>query len=630
MCGLAGILQRKPNTESLAANIDRMRDALSHRGPDDQGSWVDREHGHVALGHRRLAIMDISPLGAQPMISADERLILIFNGEIYNFRNLRKTLQGKGHRFKSQSDTEVVLAAFVEWGIEPALRALEGMFAIVVWDRARKELFLARDRFGEKPLYYGVHDGVLLFGSELKALARHDRFATDIDRGALTELMRLSYIPGPQSIFRHYRKLPQGSYLRVRADLELEEPTRYFDIDTLACATSEPLSDKEAVDELERLLSASIGRRMVADVPVGAFLSGGIDSSLIVSLMQAHTNRPVQTFTIGVDDPALNEAAQARATATMLGTEHHEITVSDEDLLAVVPRLPQIYDEPFADPAQIPATLLARLARAQVTVALSGDGGDELLAGYDRYHDIGRHWREHDRTSPALHRVQAQWLGLKSRIQPRKSAKYRRQRAMKHAGRDLPRFYRDAVGCWPEPHRLVLGGHDADTAFLRHDASTATQDAQRWIQATDAQCYLPDDILANVDRSAMAASLETRAPFLDTALARFALGLPRSQQYRDGNAKWLSRQLLYRYLPAETVERPKQGFEVPLAAWLRGPLREWGEDMLDPTRLGRQGYFDVERVRDAWQTHLSGREDRSSNIWCVLMFQAWLESFFRD
>jgi asparagine synthase (glutamine-hydrolysing) len=630
MCGLAGILQRHSNIESLTANIDRMTDALSHRGPDDRGVWIDREHGHIALGHRRLAILDMSPRGAQPMISADERYVLVFNGEIYNFRRLRDTLQSKGHRFRSTSDTEVVLAAFVEWGIEAALRAFEGMFAFAVWDRAHQALYLARDRFGEKPLYYGAHDGVLLFGSELKALARHDRFADDIDRGALTELMRLTYIPCPLSIFRHYRKLPQGCYLRVDADLELGEPTRYFDIDTLACAAPEPLSDKDAIDELERLLSASIADRMVADVPVGAFLSGGIDSSLIVSMMQAHTNRPIQTFTIGFDDPTINEAPQARATASALGTEHHELQVSNDDLLGVVPRLAQIYDEPFADPAQIPATLLSSLARAQVTVALSGDGGDELLAGYHHYNDIARHWRQHSRTSPALYGLQAQWLGLKSWISPRKSAKYRRQRAMKHARDDLPGFYRDSLSVWPDPQRLVVGGYDCKTAFLRDNAATASTDAQRWIQATDAQCYLPDDILVKVDRAAMAASLETRAPFLDTNLATFALGLPVSQQYRDGKPKWLSRQLLYRYLPPETVERPKHGFEVPLAQWLRGPLREWCEALLEPARMRREGYLDAERVHRTWQAHLGGAQDWSTQLWCVLMFQAWLESFFED
>lgn len=630
MCGIAGILRRSPDIESLGDNIERMRDALAHRGPDDRGSWIDDEHGHIALGHRRLAIQDMSPRGAQPMTSADERYVLVFNGEIYNFRRLRDTLQTKGHRFRSTSDTEVVLAAFIEWGIEAALRAFEGMFALAVWDRAHQALYLARDRFGEKPLYYGAHDGVLLFGSELKALARHDHFADAIDRAALTELMRLSYVPCPHSIFKHYRKLPAGSYLRVGADLELTEPTRYFEIDTLARATPEPLSDIAAVDELERLLSASIAQRMVADVPVGAFLSGGIDSSLIVSMMQAHTHRPIQTFTIGFDDPAINEAPDARATASALGTEHHELQVSNDDLLGVVPRLARIYDEPFADPAQIPATLLSGLARAQVTVALSGDGGDELLAGYHHYNDIGRHWRAHSRTSPAWHGLQAEWLGLKSRISPRKSAKYRRQRAMKQAGDDLPGFYRDSISVWPDPHRLVVGGYDANTAFLRDDAATAAKDAQRWIQATDAQCYLPDDILVKVDRAAMAASLETRAPFLDKNLAAFALGLPASQQYRDGQPKWLSRQLLYRYLPPETVERPKHGFEVPLAHWLRGPLREWCETLLDPARMRREGNFDAERVQRTWQAHLSGDQDWSTQLWCVLMFQAWLESFFED
>ena len=628
MCGITGILQRQPDTQSLADNIGRMRDALVHRGPDDCGSWVDRSGGQVALGHRRLSIMDTSVLGAQPMMSADARYVLVFNGEIYNFRRLRETLEQKGHLFTSRSDTEVMLNAFVQWGIEQALPLFEGMFAIAVWDRKESALYLARDRFGEKPLYYGLHDGTLLFGSELKALARHDRFVDTIDRNALTEMMRLSYIPCPYSIFTHYRKLPQGSYLRITDRLEPGEPIQYFDADTLAHASTEPLADNAAVDELERLLSASIADRIVADVPVGAFLSGGIDSSLIVSLMQAHTDHRIQTFTIGFEDPSINEAAQARATAAILGTEHHELTVSDDDLLAVVPRLARIYDEPFADPAQIPAVLLSRMTRQQVTVALSGDGGDELMAGYDRYHDIGRHWGRHERSTPALHGVQARWLGFKARMQPRKGAKYRRQQAIKRAGSDLSRFYRDSVSVCPDPQQFVIDGGEARTAFLRHESTIARQDAQRWIQATDVQCYLPDDIMAKVDRAAMAASLETRAPFLDTELATFALGLPVTQQYRDGKAKWLSRQLLYRYLPRETVERPKHGFEVPLAQWLRGPLREWSEAMLEPARLDREGYFDSTYVRRLWAEHLSERYDWSNQLWCVLMFQAWLADFF--
>ncbi|MBS63833.1 asparagine synthase (glutamine-hydrolyzing) [Salinisphaera sp.] len=629
MCGITGILQRVPDAQAHERNIDRMRDALSHRGPDDRGSWIDSDAPHVALGHRRLSIVDLSPRGAQPMHSSDGRYVLVFNGEIYNFRRLRENLRARGHDFNGSSDTEVVLAAFVEWGIAAALPAFEGMFAIAVWDRRDRMLYLARDRFGEKPLYYGVNDGVLLFGSELKALARHERFVGEIDRGALAELMRLSYIPGPSSIFRHYRKLPPGTWLRIGTDLEPTEPTAYFDVDKLADAQPERRSDNAAVDELERLLSHSIAERMVADVPVGAFLSGGIDSSLIVSLMRTHTDRPVRTFTIGFDEPGLNEAEQARETATVLGTDHHELYVSEADLLATVPRLPAIYDEPFADPSQIPTTLVSRMARDQVTVALSGDGGDEMMAGYDRYEGIARRWRRHQRTPPVLRAGQAAWLTAQARARPAKSAKYLQQRAMKRAGNDLRCFYRNSMSYWHDPRALVADAPSVFTAFLRDTPAIAAQDPQRWLQATDALCYLPDDIMVKVDRAAMASSLETRAPFLDSKLAAFAFSLPPEQQFRDGKPKWLSRQLLYRYLPRETVERPKHGFNVPLANWLRGPLREWAEALLEPQRLRREGYFDVALVRWTWHTHLAGSHDWHWRLWCILMFQAWLEDFFK-
>lgn len=628
MCGVTGILQRSTSAESLDRNIHRMRDALVHRGPDDKGSWIDAQTGQIALGHRRLSVVDLSPRGAQPMNSADGRYVLVFNGEIYNFRRLREQLHENGHRFNGTSDTEVVLASFLEWGIERALRAFEGMFALALWDRSQQALYLARDRFGEKPLYYGAQDGTLLFGSELKALAQHERFAREVDRDALTEFMRLSYIPCPHSIFRHYHKLPPGTFLRVGLDLDLGDPKPYFDADTLARPNTQPLPDNQAIDELERLLSRSIADRMVADVPVGAFLSGGIDSSLIVSLMRTHTSRRVKTFTVGFDEPGLNEADEARATATMLGTDHHELYVSQSDLLDTVPRLPEIYDEPFADPSQIPTALIANLAREHVTVALSGDGGDEMLAGYDRYDGIARRWRRNCQTPAALRRAHASWLSRKARQRPTKGAKYLQQRAMKQAGCDLPRFYRNSMSYWHEPEQLVLGGSESYTPFLRHSAAHAAQDPQRWLQATDAVGYLPDDILTKVDRAAMATSLETRAPFLDSELAQFALGLPRHQQMRDGKHKWLSRQVLYRHLPAETVERPKHGFNVPLADWLRGPLREWSEALLDPARIAREGYLDTEAVRWTWQTHLAGTHDWHWRLWCILMFEAWLESFF--
>lgn len=627
MCGITGILQTSSGA-NLAAQIGLMRDALTHRGPDDYGSWVDPDSAHIALGHRRLSVVDLSPLGAQPMISANGRYVLVFNGEIYNFRALRTTLSSRGHGFNGTSDTEVILAAFVEWGIEGALHTFEGMFALGLWDREQRVLTLARDRFGEKPLYYGERNGTFLFASELKALAQHERFSPEIDRDALTQLMRLSYIPASHSIFKHYRKLPQGCYLQIDTRLNCSAPQPYFDVDALARTPATAFPDTQAINELQRLLSDSIADKMVADVPVGAFLSGGIDSSLIVALMREHSVRRVKTFTIGFDEPGLNEAEEARATAEALGTDHHELYVSQADLLATVPRLPTVYDEPFADPSQVPTMLVTQMARDQVTVALSGDGGDEMLAGYDRYDGIARRWQRNCRTPAALRKLQARWLARQARTRTTKCAKYLQQRAMKQAGCDLRQFYRNSMSYWHEPQRLVIGGEEPDTAFLRHSASEAARDPAAWLQATDAVCYLPDDILTKVDRAAMATSLETRAPFLDSRIAAFALQLPARQKFRDGQPKWLSRQLLRRFLPAEIIERPKHGFNVPLATWLRGPLRPWADELLDESRIARQGFLNPAMIRDAWQAHRAGTHNWSWQLWCVLMFQAWLEAFF--
>ncbi|MES1943253.1 asparagine synthase [Salinisphaera sp. PC39] len=627
MCGITGILQAGADARGLAP-IDAMRDALTHRGPDDKGTWIDTDGGRVALGHRRLSVVDLSPAGAQPMVSEDGRYVLAFNGEIYNFRTLRETLHGHGHTFRGTSDTEVALAAFLEWGIEESLRRFEGMFAIALWDKRDQCLYLARDRFGEKPLYYGMDRGTFLFGSELKSLRPHPDFNPEIDRDALTILLRHSYIPAPHCIFAHYHKLPPGSYLCVTCDLRSHGPTSYWSLESLSTAPYTDLPEKEAVDELERLLSDSIRDKMVADVPVGAFLSGGVDSTLVVSLMRQYSEQPIRTFTIGFHNTKLNEAQEAGFTAKFLGTDHQQLYVSDRELLDIVPRIPRIYDEPFADPSQIPTTLVSQLARQQVTVALSGDGGDELFAGYNRYGDILRRWKRARYTPRGIRGLQAGYLQLKAKVRRRKRTKYLQQSLMKRSADDLRLYYRNMMSYWGDPEAIVLNGKEPATPFLRDTPEDAAADPWRWLPATDALCYLPDDIMTKVDRAAMSTSLETRAPFLDSRIAAYAFTLPPHYKFRDGTPKWLLRQLLYRYVPADVVERPKRGFGVPLDEWLRGPLREWGEELLDVDRLENQQFFSPGSIRQTWNDHVRGNTNSMWPLWCVLMFQAWLDDFF--
>lgn len=626
MCGITGILNASAGSEALAP-IDAMRDALTHRGPDDSGTWVAPDN-RVALGHRRLSVVDISATGAQPMTSADGRYVLVFNGEIYNFRDLRETLRMRGHAFRGTSDTEVALAAFLEWGVTESLRRFEGMFAIGLWDMRERCLYLARDRFGEKPLYYGAVNGSFLFGSELRALREHPAFAPEIDRGALTLLMRHSYIPAPHCIFSHYHKLPPASVLRVHSDLTFGQPEKFWDLATLAQEPELELSDAEALDKLQSVLSESIRDKMVADVPVGAFLSGGVDSSLVVSLMRQYSEHPVRTFTIGFHDSSRNEADEAALTARYLGTDHRELYVGERELLDIVPDIPRIYDEPFADPSQIPTTLVSRLARQDVTVALSGDGGDELFAGYNRYGDTIRRWKRARWMPRGLRRARAGHLRRKAEIRPRKAAKYLQQSRMTESTRDLRRYYQAMMSFWPDPASIVVDSSEPDTPFLRGSASAAAGDPWRWLPATDAMCYLPDGILTKMDRAAMSVGLESRAPFLDSRVANLAFRLPAHQKFRNGTPKWLVRQLLYRHLPRAAVDRPKKGFGVPLEGWLRGPLREWGEDLLRTDHLKAERYFEPNAVRAAWESHASGRGNWMWGLWCVLMFQAWHREFF--
>jgi asparagine synthase (glutamine-hydrolysing) len=642
VCGLVGLLSNRAFLVRPGF-FDAMCGALTHRGPDDGGVWCDPEFG-VALGHRRLSIVDLSPAGAQPMTSADGRRVLVFNGEIYNFRALRAELDQAGVAWRGHSDTEVLLEAIGAWGVEDALRRIEGQFAFALWDRPRRELVLARDRFGEKPLYYGRVGADFVFASELKALRRHPDFRGEIDQAALGAYVRYGYVPHPRSIYRGVRKLPQGCLLRVRGCEagRAGAPQPYWDIgEAVRAAAAEPFegSETEATDALDGVLQRSVAARMVADVPLGALLSGGIDSSLTVALMQATSPRPVRTFTIGSWDRRLNEAEHAATVASVLGTEHTELYVGPETALAVIPRLADIYDEPFADSSQIPTFLVSQLARQSVTVALSGDGGDELFGGYNRYF-LGQHWSRFARLpGPARAAVVGAvealspdgWNALVAGLGPLAPRELRHGRAgdKLHKWADKARapsqqaFLAKLLSAWSEPETVLA--RPCAMADLTCAAELEAHGFALGAMYGDTCYYLPDDILVKVDRASMATSLEVRTPFLDRSVFDFAWRLPLALKIRGGHGKHILRRVLARYVPPGMFERPKQGFAVPIADWLRGELRDWAEALLDERRLKAQGLLNPATVRRVWDEHLSGRRNWDTRLWTVLMLQQWLE-----
>jgi len=647
MCGLTGFLQSGALGAHAQAQVEAMAARLHHRGPDDGGAWVDAEAG-VALGHRRLAIVDLSPAGHQPMHSASGRWVLAFNGEIYNHLGLRRELEAAGAApsWRGHSDTETLLAAIEAWGVDTTLRRCAGMFALAAWDRHERALWLGRDRIGEKPLYYGWQGNVFLFGSELKALRVHPAFAAQVDRGALALLLRHNYIPAPHSIYQGIHKLPPGTWLRLGGGVRDVAAVSYWSLAEVAeRGMAEPFagSEGEAVDALERWLGAAVAGQMVADVPLGALLSGGIDSTLITALMQARSARPVRTFTIGFEEGTYDEATYARAVAAHLGTEHTELRLTGADALALVPRLPELYDEPFADPSQLPTFLVSRLARQQVTVALTGDGGDELFAGYSAYPRCLQQWNTW-RKVPAGWRdgvaglagaaASAPWLadgpsrGGVRRV--RKLAAKLAGRAARLRGATPVAMLAAKRSACDRPQTLVPGGRALPTVLTDEGRIAAVDDPLLAMQQADMEGYLTDDILVKVDRAAMAVSLETRAPFLDRDVVEFAWSLPMSMKLRDGRGKWILRQLLDRHVPRALVDRPKMGFGIPLDDWLRGPLRDWAEALLDEDRLRREGYLDPAPVRAAWQLHLQRKASFGYRLWSVLMFQAWLEQVEGD
>lgn len=651
MCGLTGFWTPDQLSNPLREVARRMADTLVHRGPDDAGVWVDEAAG-LALAHRRLAILDLSPAGHQPMLSRSARYVIAFNGEIYNHVSLRDELEklGAGETaWHGHSDTETLLVAFEAWGVEETLKRTVGMFAIALWDRETRTLTLARDRMGEKPLYYGWVRGALVFGSELKAIRAFPGFDNGIARRALALFMRHNYVPAPWSIYENIWKLLPGCYVQL-AELRSAPDQRnikpyWWSLRQMAEAgLREPFAggEAEAVDELDRLLRQSLAGQMIADVPLGAFLSGGIDSSTVVAVMQAMASKPVKTFTIGFHEGEYDEARHAKAVALHLGTEHTEWYVTPQDALDVIPKLPALYDEPFADSSQIPTHLVSMLARRHVTVALSGDGGDELFGGYNRYFWTMRLWRKLDRIPLPLRKLAAQgvralspaaWnrlFGLAAPVLPER-LRFRLPGDKLHKAAGLfaakrpEEVYLRLVSHWEYPSEVVLGAEEPPTPITDPGAWLDCPDFERRMMYLDAITYLPDDILVKVDRAAMGVSLETRVPLLDHRLVEFAWRVPLEMKIRDGQGKWLLRQLLYRYVPKELIERPKMGFGVPIEHWLRGPLKEWAEDLLSEARLKREGFFDPQPIRSRWEEHLSGRRNWAYYLWDVLMFEAWRE-----
>ncbi len=649
MCGIAGFWRN--STDQSADWLDRtaleMANTLVHRGPDDSGTWVEAKVG-VAFGHRRLSIIDMSNAGHQPMISADGRYVITYNGEVYNFRELRKQLEKLGHKFKGHSDTEVMLGAFIQWGVKQSVKRFNGMFAFAVWDRRDRLLWLARDCIGEKPLYYGVQSGTFFFASELKAIRAHPEFKPVINRDALASFLRFSYVPASWSIYRGIHKLLPGHFIQIKSPVENHKSEPYWSLESVVQKGQQnPFSGSEAVaiDELEKRLQKTISSRMISDVPLGAFLSGGIDSSTVVALMQSQCEQPINTFTIGFHEEEFNEAAHAKKVAQHLGTNHTELYITPQEARNVVPKLPEMYDEPFADSSQIPTHLISVLARQNITVALSGDGGDELFAGYNRYLIAERLWKVAGRVPNALKNRTADFV---AGVSPESAEQFYRKLEIilpKKMKVSLPteKFYKlaQALRATSTPkaiYKRIVSIIHSPEQFLTsgNELVTVLDDANSWEEIDDTvltmiyldlMTYHPDDILQKVDRAAMSVGLEIRVPFLDHKLVEFIMSLPLKMKIRNGSNKWILKQVLYRHLPQELMDRPKMGFAVPVGDWIKESMREWSEDLISKKRIEKEGYFNAKAVDELWKQHLSGKFNRGHELWNILMFQSWIDAW---
>lgn len=634
MCGIIGyVSQTRRGERALVLNMAKR---ISHRGPDMADAWCDETAG-IALGHRRLSILDLSEAGSQPMTSADGRYVIVYNGEIYNHRDLRAELETNGWSagWRGHSDTETLLAALQLWGLTDTLPRLNGMFAFALWDRKARKLFLARDRIGEKPLFYRVVGNSFVFGSELKAMAAFPDWQGAINRGVLSLYLRHGYVPEPHCIIENCKKVPPGHWVEVDG-ITATEPVSYWNFRNVALSEKDTRPTDVLIDELELLLKRAVGLRMEADVPIGAFLSGGLDSSTIAALMQAQLSRPVRTFTIGFEVPGYNEAENAKAIAKHLGTSHTELYLTPQDALNVIPELSRIWDEPFADSSQIPTLLLSRMTRQHVTVALSGDAGDELFCGYNRYNQGYSLYNTLRRMPAPLRKaIATSLIALPAHTLDRLIEKLPKKFQYPAVGDRLNKlgmvirhssgtdFYRALVSLSQTPVDLVPDAHEPETLLARSQDWPQLDDFREVMMYLDTLVYLPGDILTKVDRASMATSLEARVPFLDNDVIDFAWSLPTDMKLRDGKSKWALRQVLERYVPNELVDRPKMGFGIPIEHWLRRDLRDWAEDLLSPSCLADGGYFDVAKVRTLWEENCSGKGRHHHQLWAILMFQSW-------